>query len=128
MPYPSLFAPAGSPEPGETEIYLRFATTTNGTVGAITRQRGFGTPVRNSAGRYTLALTDNWAARLRSTIEYMVATQTSSRGQVPRVVSETLTGSTPNIVIEFLRETGVAADVDDGAVISVSFTMKNMSV
>lgn len=131
MGYPSTPYQPKVAEAGVKRLYLEFSTTTAGAVGAIARQKGFAqtTPVtRNSAGKYTLALSDTWQALLAATGNVLNATYTAAKGLGMRIVSRTLTGATPNVVVEFVQASGAAADVDDGASVLITLDLKDSTV
>jgi hypothetical protein len=129
MPVSNTYPIAGSPEPGLVPFYLRFATTTSGAVGATAYGRGYGTPVRNSAGNYTIALADKWpAGSVRAVRAFPTGggafdATTPNRDAAIVAIDESGAGT---ITIQFQRDdTGVAADVRNGASVVVEVWAKN---
>lgn len=115
-------------EAGVVHLYYRFATTTSGAVGAVTRKRGLGTPTRDSTGTYSIPLADPTMAVLDVSINVEGASVGTSKGFHGRPKSETLSGASPKVVIEFLNKDEAVADVADGNVIFGCITVKTGSV
>ena len=81
---------------------------------------------RNSAGKYTIALSDNYAALMAASIVVLNATATAS--PCSQLISEQVSSATaPQVVIQLLDAAGVAADPDNGATLLVSLMLRNAS-
>lgn len=112
-----------------TFIGAKFLTTTNGafsSTAATTKLRGVASVTRNSAGKYTLVLNDAWPDVLSmiATIIGVAAVPPNGKASVAEILS--YTASTKTLVVQFLLPNGAgytAADVEDGATISLEFGM-----
>lgn len=130
MANPVLVRSIGEGEQGVARLFLEFAITTVGAVGAITRQREFRetTPVvRNSAGNYDLFLKEAWVGGcVDCSITVVAANNTIATAYAGHLWSEAATGANPKVTIQMKRsDTIAAADVADGAKIKIMLAMKN---
>ena len=108
------------------EVIFLFGTVTTSTAGAIASQTGKGFAVaRTSAGLYTITLSDIYASLFQTDVSLRAATVTPGAGQLATVSSVDLGAQTITVKI-YRPDTQVVADVDDGAVISISFLLSNV--
>ena len=120
-------------ENGDNFLYAEFAIGAAGAVGTVTRSKGLTvtTPiVRNSAGTYQFNLNQGWQALMAMTANFVMASYSANTsGLVGFVVSRTLTGATPNIIVQFVNlATGSPADAVNPSVLQVCFHMKESTV
>lgn len=120
-------------ENGDNFLYAEFAIGAAGAVGTVTRAKGFTvtTPiVRNSAGTYQFNLNQGWQALMGISSDFVMASYSANTaGLIPFVVSRTLTGATPNIIVQFVNlATGSAADPVNSSVCQIRFDMKESTV
>lgn len=121
-----LFPFAGHTEGKVGKLTIEWAVGATGTVGAITRGRGFGTPSRLGVGNFRVPLSEAWNALVDHNIKVIDVTPGVADGTHPIVSVRTITGSTP--LIEFFTyrvDTGAAADPRNGAFISVTLELQN---
>ena len=112
----------------ERDLVDIFAKVTYGSSGAptLSQAKGVVSITRDSAGKYTLVLKDNFYLFMN-----MQNTQVVSSG-VPaapifHVVSETVNATTKNIVIQFLSDASVATDPASGEISLFHITCRNAS-
>lgn len=93
---------------------------------STTDAKGIVSITRNSAGRYTILLQDNYAALMAANISVLNATVAAA--PVSQLISEQVSNATtPQVVIQLLDAAGAAADVDDGATLLVHLMLRNAS-
>lgn len=117
-----------SAEPETVLRHFRIVTSTSGAIASRGPNRGFGTATRTGTGTYKLPLDKSFYACLFFNGSVEGATVGSGKGERCRIVSETLTGATPNIVFECRAADGTVADVTDGHVIFGTIGFKASSV
>lgn len=135
MPLAVSYRNQKSGEAATIRLHLRFATTTAGAVSTLKRRNGYGTPARTGAGAYTVNLAQSWPpGSLLSGTCYPIgtaydATKACRPGALISSDEANLVGSGANVKIQFAREdTGVAADVADGADIIVDLVFKEVNI
>lgn len=127
--------PAGALEINVVELFADITvgssgapTPTNGT--ALGYGKGISTVVRNSAGRYTITLSDSYPKFLTLDTKLVSATYdptTAAAGNF--IVSEAVNTATPTIVIQFYKGSdGTALDVASGSRILVMTKLRNSSI
>lgn len=114
----------------QRDIVDLYCKMTIGAAGAptpsTTDAKGIASVVRNSAGKYTITLQDNYAALLGCEVAVMNSTISAAPGAV--ILSETVSSaSTPSVVIQTLAPAGTAVDPDNGATVMVHIVLRNAS-
>lgn len=108
------------------ETVTLFGTITTTTLGAIGSQscKGFSV-ARTGTGVYRITLQDAYAALLSLSATLSVAVVTAGKGQLFFVSTNTPLSSVIDVTV--LRpDTQVAADVDDGALVSFAITLSRV--
>lgn len=107
-----------------------FAQVSIGATGAPTlttaKSKGIYSIARNSAGKYTITLSDIYNDLLNVNVSVLFAS--GDPGFVNWVIRSHTVASTKTVVLEFLDETGVAIELSSGCVLRLSFELKNSSV
>ena len=125
----------GSFEPGIVQIFGRISI---GASGAPTLQlassnptnqnRGIASIVRNSAGNYTITMSDPYV-RLMSLSNTMIATGGISAAPTVVVEQDNLsTLAAPTLIVQFSSPAGSAADPANGEIVLLNIVVKNSSV
>jgi len=117
-----------SAEPDTVFRHFRITTSTSGAIASRGNNRGFGTVTRTGTGTYKLPLDKNFFELLGFNSSVEGATVTSGKGERCRIVSQTLSGATPNVVFECRAADGTVADVTDGHAIFGFLALKASSV
>lgn len=117
----------------EIDVCELFCEINIGSTGAVSSSSGKGiaSVVRNSAGKYTITLSDSYNKLLWADVAVLDDTNSDpvSVGTVGRLFSEDVDGSTPTLAIQFYDFTdGSAADPADGAKVFVKIQLRNSSV
>lgn len=100
-------------------------TLLNGPAPTVSQSKGIASIVRNSAGRYTITLEDNYQALMAANVTVLSASLTNSSVQV---VSEDVTSlSAPTVVIQVKDDAGLAADPASGSQLIVHLMLRNAS-
>lgn len=104
-----------------------FMTMTIGASGAPTlvasKSKGIASVVRNSAGRYTITLSDKYVDLFMVDWSFQNATGISAAPEMG-VVSYAVSAATPTIVIQFANNAGAATDPANLDEIKLVFTLK----
>jgi len=113
----------------KAKVFL-FGKVAIGASGAPTistaNSKGITSITRNSAGKYTLVLQDQYAAFLNVHASVLLASGLPAvLGYA--VVSEAVASTAKTIVIQFLDAAGAAADPDSGAVLYFTIILNNSS-
>lgn len=125
------------PQTLETDPIILWGNMTVGASGAVSSStagngRGISTIVRNSAGKYTLTLSDAYPSFLYADAKVLNSTLSDPNtvGILSTVFSQAVsTIATPTVVIQFFDvATGAAADPANGAVVYFEIKVKNSSV
>jgi len=113
----------------KAKVHL-FAKVAVGASGAPTistaNSKGVASITRNSAGKYTIVLQDQYSAFLNIHPSVLLASGTPAVLGFA-IVSETVAATTKNIVVQFLDAAGAAADPDSGAVLYFTIILNNSS-
>lgn len=123
--------PLGSLEVGVVKLWC---SITVGATGAVTTSSGKGiaSVTRNSAGNYTVALSDTYNSLLHASwsLLHSASSDPATVGVFMRTASQAVSsGTAPAVVLQcFTGDDGAAADPASGAVITAEFTLKNSSV
>lgn len=117
----------------EVDCVELFGTITIGATGAVSSSTGKGisTVVRDSAGKYTITLSDRYNALLYASGIILDDTDSDpvTVGVQPRLYSQAVNNATPTVVFQFYNHTnGAAADPASGAVVYLNFKLRNSSV
>lgn len=120
-------------ENGVVTLYGKFTTSTSGTI-ASSSAKGFTIAKTGSeTGRYTITFADKWTALLAASVAIAGAADaayTSAKGLtwILRGV-DVANATTPVLYVQFNDPDGSPADqeLEDGAVVYLSFTLKNTS-
>jgi hypothetical protein len=123
----------GSLEIDVITIYGNFAV---GSTGACTldttNSKGVTSVVRDSAGKYTITLTEATQKFLWGDAQLLHSTNSDpvTVGVLPRLYAQTVTtAATPTFVIQFFNYTnGAAADPASGAVVYFKLELRNSTV
>lgn len=97
---------------------------------SATKSKGIASIARNSAGKYTITLSDVYQ-RLMAFDYCLVAAAgapASSSNVGPIIRADNSNSATPTIVIEFLDGTGAAIEVASGVTLLFNFALKNSVV
>lgn len=128
----SFHKPLGSLEIDVVTIYGSYAV---GATGACTldtqNSKGVASVVRNSAGKYTITLSEPVQKFLWGDAQLLDDTNSdpTTVGVLPRLFSAGVTAATPTFVIQFFNYTdGSAADPADGATVYFKLELRNSSV
>lgn len=128
----SFHQPMGNLEVGVCKLW---AKVTVGATGAPTlvaaASKGIASIVRNSAGNYTITLSDRYKAFLGGQVTLLDDTDSdpSSVGCLARFISETVDNATPTTLIQwFASDDGAATDPANGATFYVVLDLRNSSV
>lgn len=93
---------------------------------STTDAKGITSITRNSAGKYTILLQDNYAALMSAQVTVLNAT--ASAAPITQLISEQVSNATtPQVVVQCLDAAGAAADPDNGATLMVSIMLRNAS-
>lgn len=93
---------------------------------STTDAKGITSITRNSAGKYTILLQDNYAALM--TASAVILNATAAAAPITQLISEQVSNSTtPQVVIQCLDAAGAAADPDSGATLMVHLMLRNAS-
>lgn len=114
----------------QRDVVTLTAKVTIGAVGAptlsTTDAKAIKSITRNSAGNYTLALQDNYAALMSAAI--MVMNPIISTAPDRQLISEQVSSATaPQLVFQMISPAGAAVDPDSGATILVTLLLRNAS-
>lgn len=117
----------------EVDVVELFAKITIGSSGAVSASSGKGVAsvVRDSAGKYTITLSDRYNSLLDA---HAIVLDSANNDPVtigiqPRLFSEAVNNATPTVAFQFYNHTnGAAADPASGAVVYVSIKLRNSSV
>jgi hypothetical protein len=114
-------------EKGRVELYAELAI---GATGAPTvtkaRSQGIKSVVRNTAGNYTVTLTDAYTRLMSVAVSLVVPTGVPSTGTNIQAVVRSSTTNT--IIVEFLNSSGVAAEIVSGVIVQLKIDLKNSTV
>lgn len=129
----SFHKPLGALEIDLIAIFGNFAV---GAAGAptldVSNSKGILTAVRNSAGKYTITLTEAVGQFLfaRAAIVDSTLSDPTAVGVFCTIFSQAVTGaSTPTIVIQFVKTSdGTAVDPRNGAAVYFKFDFRNSTV
>jgi hypothetical protein len=80
---------------------------------------------RNDPGKYTLVFNDVWTKFYWMDAKVLLASGTPAVNDVAIVSEAVATVASKNIVVQFLDDTGAAADPDSGAVLYFKFELSN---
>lgn len=116
----------------EAQVWKLYGKVTIGATGAPTlvaaSSRGFASITRDSAGLYTIVLSDVWPKLLNASFQQLLASGLSA-APICGLISETVaTPATKDLVVQFADAAGAAADPDDGVTLYIELTLKNSSV
>lgn len=120
----------GVPYPaGQTGIqgeFRAFGLYTLGASGATTNSgvptyaEGLGTLTRNSAGNYTVTLTNSANRIEKVSVDKQIAAVVAGKGSILRTLAPTVaSGSTTAVSFAFINVSEAAADVEDGAILRI---------
>lgn len=117
----------------EVDVVELFGKISIGASGAVSSSSGKGiaSVVRNSAGKYTITLSDRYNSLLYASAIVLDDTNSDpvTVGIQPRLFSEAVNNATPTIVIQFYNHTdGSAADPANGALVYFTAKLRNSSV
>lgn len=119
----------------EIGVVSLWAKVTVGATGAPTlvtaSSKGVASIVRDSAGKYTITLSDRYKALLGATVTLLDDTNSdpATVGVHSRLYSEAVDNATPTVVVQWVAgDDGAAADPADGATFYVRFDLRNSSV
>ena len=130
----SFLPPAGALEANVVSLYANVSIGATGapTLNTNPGSKGIASIVRNSAGKYTITLTDSYAKLLWATAGILDATNSdpTTVGVLCKVASETVSTSTPTVVIQFFDAATpfTAADPRNGAVVLFKAELRNSTV
>lgn len=112
----------------QSKVFL-FGKVAIGASGAptldATNSKGIASIARNSAGKYTITLSDVYNRFFNAHVSLVVGTGTPA-APLCFVISETV-ATTKTVVIQFLDATGVAADPASGESLRITLVLKNTS-
>lgn len=114
----------------EKQVVDLWCNFTVGGIGAPTlvsaASKGIKSVVRNSAGKYTITLSDSYYGFLQADIKILNATAPAA--PLNFVVSQAVTSSTtPVVVIQFTNTAGAATDPGSGESVFLKVSLKNSS-
>jgi len=121
----------------ECDVKELFANVSIGASGAPTLNTspgsvGIKSIVRNSAGKYTITLSDSYQKVLWASAQIMDSTNSdpTTVGCVAKLVSENVSNATPTVVIQFydMATPFTAADPRNGATVLVKLELRNSTV
>lgn len=117
----------------EIDPVVLWGTITIGATGAVSSSSGKGiaSVVRDSAGKYTITLSDRYNAFLWGSANVLNSTLSdpTTVGIYANLFSEAVNNATPTVVIQFVAlDDGAAADPANGAVVYFKLEMRNSSV
>lgn len=93
---------------------------------STTDAKGVTSITRNSAGRYTLLLQDNYPALMCA--HAIILDSTASTSPIIQLISEAVvSATTPTVVLQCLDAAGVAADPASGSTLMVSLVLRNVT-
>lgn len=93
---------------------------------STTDAKGITSITRNSAGKYTILLQNNYAALMSAQVTILNAT--ASAAPITQLISEQVSNATtPQVVVQCLDAAGAAADPDDGSTLLVHLMLRNAS-
>lgn len=112
----------------ERDLVDIFAKVTYGATGAptLSQAKGVVSVTRNSAGKYTFVLKDNFYLFMGASHSFVLSSGAPA-SPLFNVVSETVNASTKTIVIQFNSDASVATDPASGEVSLFQFTCRNAS-
>lgn len=117
----------------EVDVVELFGSITIGASGAVTASEGKGVSsvTRDSAGKYTITLSDRYHKFLCGSAVILDDTNSDpvTVGIQPRFFSEAVNTSSPTVAIQFYNHTnGAAADPASGAIVYFTLKLRNSSV
>lgn len=112
---------------GKVSLYAQVAI---GATGAPTlsaaNSKGIASVARNSAGKYTITLQDNYYSFLCVNASVLLASGLAACVSQPCVVSQAVQ-TTKTVVVQFVDFAGAAVEVDNGAVLYLEIKLNNSS-
>lgn len=110
-------------EPQVSELFMQVSFGSSGapTLSAA-NSRGISSIVRNSAGNYTITLSDRYSRFLM--LNKIAISSAAQAAPEFRVVSEAVSNATPTIVVQF-SAAGVATDPASGEAAKMQIILKN---
>lgn len=112
---------------GKVSLYAQVAI---GATGAPTlsaaNSKGIASIARNSAGKYTITLQDNYYSFLCVNASVLLASGLAACVSQPCVVSQAVQ-TTKTVVVQFVDFAGAAVEVDNGAVLYLEIKLNNSS-
>lgn len=119
----------------EIDVILLYGKFAVGATGAPTldtaASKNISTVVRNSAGKYTITLSEPVQSLLWADVQVIDATNSdpNSVGTVARIFSNGVTSVTPTLVVQFYDvATGAAVDPRNGAEVRFKLELRNSTV
>lgn len=115
----------------EKGVVTLFANIAIGATGAptlnVVKSKGIASVVRNSAGKYTINFQDGYQYLMfmDSCIVLASGAPSSSTSLQMVVRADNSSAASPNLVVEFLNSSGVAADLASGSILLLSPQLKN---
>jgi hypothetical protein len=111
----------------ERDLVDILAKVSFGATGAptLSNAKGVKSIVRNSAGNYTITLTDSFPS-LRD-LSVRAVSASAPAAPILYVTADNSSAATPNIVIQFANTSGVATDPANGEAVLLNLVLKNAS-
>jgi hypothetical protein len=109
-----------------------FANVAIGATGAptltVASSEGIKSIARNSAGKYTITLQDQYSKGLKAFDYFLLLASgapASSANPAPVIRADNSAAAAKTVVLEFLDNTGAAIELTSGVVLSLNFVLKN---
>jgi hypothetical protein len=113
-----------TPDNGVVDLSIEFPVGATGAVGTLTGGREMGTPLRNGVGDYSFPLSQGWQ-KLRNVVATVVgAHSANTSGKYYEVIADSVTStSAPLVRLQFVRGDGTAAEIANGDILKVTFSL-----
>lgn len=122
--------PLGALEVDVVDLFCTIPIGASGAVGTVVG-KGVTSVTRNSAGKYTILLSDRYNSFLWGDVSTLDDTNSDATtvGIHTRLFSEAVNNATPTVIIQAVAgDDGAAADPANGATLYVHFKLRNSSV
>jgi len=116
-------------ETAVVDLYMNVSIGASGapTLSSLAQNQGIASMIRNSAGNYTITLSDPYA-RLMGMTKTSIAAGAPSAPLMNVVSSSVSNAASPQIVLQMRNDASVAADPANGESLLIHIELKNSSV
>jgi hypothetical protein len=109
-------------------LTVEFVVGSSGSIGAVTRGDGFGTPVATGSGVYTFALSQTWGELVGYQCEAVGALVTTTGVKTKLTTNSVASTSAPLVAFTFMRpDTGAAANPSDGNIVKCWLLVRQLN-